>query len=63
MALNDRGAAILKIYGGDLEMNVNGIGTVGYPAAGYTARKAERSVESGAVGFMETVAERIDRTG
>ena len=42
-------------------MNVNGIGTVGYPAAGYTARKAERSVESGAVGFMETVAERIEQ--
>ena len=39
-------------------MSINGIGTVGYPLAGYTARKAERSTESGTVGFMETVAEK-----
>ena len=41
-------------------MNVNGIGAAGYPAW-QGARKAERSVESGAVGFMETVAERIEQ--
>ncbi len=29
-------------------MGINGIGTAGYPVTGYTARKAERSVESGA---------------
>ncbi len=39
-------------------MGINGIGTAGYPLAGYTARKAERSTESGTVGFMETVAEK-----
>ena len=39
-------------------MSINGIGTAGYPLAGYTARKAERSTESGSVGFMETVAEK-----
>ena len=39
-------------------MSVNGIGAAGYPAAGYQARKTERSAESGAVGFMETVAEK-----
>lgn len=39
-------------------MNVSGIGAAGYPVTGYTARKAERSAESGAVGFMETVAEK-----
>lgn len=39
-------------------MGINGIGTTGYPLAGYTARKAERSTESGTVGFMETVAEK-----
>lgn len=42
-------------------MGINGIGTAGYPLAGYTARKAERSTESGTVGFMETVAERIEQ--
>lgn len=42
-------------------MGINGIGTAGYPLAGYTARKAERSAESEAVGFMETVAERIEQ--
>ena len=42
-------------------MNVNGIGAAGYPVTGYTARKAERNVEPGAVGFMETVAERIEQ--
>ena len=39
-------------------MNVNGIGTAGYPLTGYTARKTGRSAESGAVGFMETVEEK-----
>lgn len=39
-------------------MGVNGIETAGYPVAGHTARKAERNVEFGAVGFMETVAEK-----
>ena len=42
-------------------MSINGIGTAGYPLAGYTARKAERNAESGTVGFMETVAERIEQ--
>lgn len=42
-------------------MGINGIGTAGYPMAGYTARKAERSTESGTVGFIETVAERIEQ--
>ena len=42
-------------------MGINGIGTAGYPMTGYTARKAERNAESGAVGFMETVAERIEQ--
>lgn len=40
-------------------MGINGIGTVGYPVTGYQTRKAERSAESGAVGFMETVAEKV----
>jgi len=39
-------------------MSVSGIGTAGYPVTGYTARKAERNAEFGAVGFMETVAEK-----
>ncbi len=39
-------------------MSINGIGTAGYPAAEYTARKAERNTGSGAAGFMETVAEK-----
>ena len=39
-------------------MGINGIGTAGYPLTGYTARKAGRSAESRAVGFMETVEER-----
>ena len=39
-------------------MSVNGIGSAGYPLTGYTARKMERSVESGTVGFMETVEEK-----
>ncbi len=34
-------------------MSINGIGTAGYPLTGYTARKMERSVEPGTVGFME----------
>ena len=36
-------------------MDINGIGTAGYPLTGYTARKMERSAEPGTVGFMETV--------
>ena len=39
-------------------MGINGIGTAGYPLTGYTARKAGRSAESGAVGFMETLEEK-----
>ncbi|MDE6318431.1 MAG: hypothetical protein K2M22_01700 [Lachnospiraceae bacterium] len=39
-------------------MSIGGIGAAGYPVTGYQTRKAERSVESGAVGFMETVAEK-----
>lgn len=39
-------------------MGINGIGAAGYPAAAYTVRKAERSTESGTVGFMETVEEK-----
>ncbi len=39
-------------------MSINGIGTVVYPLTGYTARKTGRSVESGVVGFMETVEEK-----
>lgn len=39
-------------------MGINGIGTAGYPLTGYTARKAERSAESGTVGFMETMEEK-----
>ncbi|MCI8530480.1 MAG: hypothetical protein HFH82_15285 [Lachnospiraceae bacterium] len=39
-------------------MGINGIGTAGYPLTGYTARKMERSVEPGTMGFMETVEEK-----
>ena len=39
-------------------MDINGIGTVGYPLTGYMARKTGRSAESAAVGFMETVEEK-----
>ncbi len=39
-------------------MGINGIGASGYSVAGYTVRKAERNAESGAAGFMETVAEK-----
>ena len=39
-------------------MNINGIGTTGYPLTGHTARKMERSVEPGMVGFMEAVEEK-----
>ncbi len=39
-------------------MRINGIGTAGYPMTGYTAMEAERSAESGAVGFMEIVEEK-----
>ncbi|MDE6603596.1 MAG: hypothetical protein K2K90_15915 [Lachnospiraceae bacterium] len=38
-------------------MNVNGIGAAGYPVW-QGARKAERSVESGAVDFMGTMVEK-----
>ena len=33
--------------GGVLEMNVNGIGATGYPAAGYETRRTERNVAGG----------------
>lgn len=36
-------------------MGINGIGTVGCLATGYTARKAGKSAESGTVGFTETM--------
>ena len=39
-------------------MNVNGIGTAGYPVTGYTGRKTERSAESGAAGFAESIEEK-----
>ena len=39
-------------------MNVNGMGTAGYPVAGYTARKAERSVEPSATDFMGKMVEK-----
>lgn len=42
-------------------MGINGIGASGYSVAGYTVRKAERNAESGAVGFMETVAEKVEQ--
>lgn len=42
-------------------MSINGIGTAGYPVTGYTARKAEKSAESAAVGFMETIAEKAEQ--
>ena len=38
-------------------MSVNGIGT-GYPVTGYQTKKAGRSAESGAVGFMEIAEEK-----
>lgn len=38
-------------------MSVNGIGA-GHQIAGYDARKAERNVDSGTVGFMEIVEEK-----
>ncbi len=39
-------------------MSIHGIGTAGYPAW-YGTKKTERSAEAGAVGFMETVAEKV----
>ncbi len=42
-------------------MSISGIGAAGYPVTGYTARKAERNAESGAMGFMETVAEKAEQ--
>ena len=41
-------------------MSINGIGA-GYPVTGYTARKAERSAESGTAGFMEIVEEKAEQ--
>ncbi len=38
-------------------MSINGIGA-GYPMAGYTAKKTEKSAEFGAGIFLETVAEK-----
>ena len=40
-------------------MGINGIGTTGYSLTGYTVRKTGRSAKSGAVGFMETVEEKM----
>jgi len=42
-------------------MSISGIGTAGYPVTGYTAGKAEKSAEPGAVGFMETVVEKAEQ--
>jgi len=42
-------------------MGINGIGTAGYPVTRYIVGKAEKSAESGAVGFMETVAEKVEQ--
>ena len=42
-------------------MSVNGIGVASYPVTGYESRKAERSAESGAVGFMETMVEKAEQ--
>lgn len=42
-------------------MSVSGIGAAGYPVTGHTARKAERSAESGVVGFIETIAEKAEQ--
>ena len=39
-------------------MSINGIGATGNPVTGYQARKAERSTESRAVGFMKIVEEK-----
>ena len=39
-------------------MGINGIGTAGYPVTGYQTKKAERSADSEATGFMEIVAEK-----
>ena len=39
-------------------MNVNGIGAAGYPVTGYMGRKTERSAESGAAGFAESIEEK-----
>ncbi len=39
-------------------MGINGIGTAGYPMAGYMAKKAERNAESAEKGFMDIVAEK-----
>lgn len=44
--------------GGIENMSINGIGAAGYSVTGYQTRKAEKSVESGTVGFMETIAEK-----
>ncbi len=44
-----------KNNGGLKEMNVNGIGTAGYPVAGYETRRTERNVARGK--FAEQAAE------
>ena len=44
-------------------MDINGIGTTGYPVTGYTARKAERNAESGIAGFMDTMIEKEAQDG
>ena len=42
-------------------MGISGIGVAGYPVTGHLTRKAERSTESGGVGFMEIVAEKAEQ--
>ena len=39
-------------------MSVSGIGTTGYPIAGYETRKTERNAESETAGFMEIMEEK-----
>lgn len=43
-------------------MNVDGIGTAGYPVTGYQAKRAERNVSSGALGFVEKASEKAGWT-
>ena len=40
-------------------MRMNGIGAASYSVTEYTARKAEKSAEPGAVGFMEIIEEKV----
>ena len=42
-------------------MSVSGIGAASYPVTGYESRKSERSAESGAAGFMETMVEKAEQ--